>query len=125
MKSITVFIHKCDIHGKLLHTLHQLKITNSQPLIIQDTFLGIPVTGNSIQQPVTYVYFSHFIVNKPHSTNNTIMLQGSDSHSLLLCTVTTGIVAWSCTCTVSSTMIMMQKEMPLGTKQIALYSLQY
>jgi len=52
---------------------------NSQTLIIQDTFLGIPVTGNSIQHPVTYVHFSHFIDNKTHSTDSTTMLQGSDS----------------------------------------------
>jgi hypothetical protein len=51
----------------------------SQPLIIQDTFLGISGTGNAIQHPVTYVHFSQFIANKTHSTNSTIMLQGSDS----------------------------------------------
>lgn len=51
----------------------------NQPLIIQDTFPGIPVTGNSIQHPVTYILFSQFIANKTHSTNSTIMLQGSDS----------------------------------------------
>jgi hypothetical protein len=50
----------------------------SQPLI-QDTFLGIPVTGNSIQHPLAYVHFSQFIANKTHSTNCTIMFQGSDS----------------------------------------------
>jgi hypothetical protein len=36
----------------------------SQPLIIQDTFPSIPVTGNSIQHPVTYLHFSKFIANK-------------------------------------------------------------
>jgi hypothetical protein len=51
----------------------------SQPPIIQDTFLGIPVTGYVIQHPVTYVYFSQFIANKTHSMISTIMLQGSDS----------------------------------------------
>jgi hypothetical protein len=51
----------------------------SQPPIIQDTFPGIPVTGNSIQHPVTYVHFSQFIANKTYSTNSTVMLQGSDS----------------------------------------------
>jgi hypothetical protein len=42
-------------------------------------FPDIPVTGNSIQHPVTYVHFSHFNANKTHSTTTTIMLQGSDS----------------------------------------------
>ena len=79
MKSITAFIHKCNIHGKLLHILQQFKTMNSQTLIIQDTFLGFPVADNSIQQPVTHVHFSHFIANKTHSTNNSIMFQGSDS----------------------------------------------
>jgi len=51
----------------------------SQRLIIQHTFLGISVTGNSIQHAVTYVHFSQFIANITHSTNSTIMLQGSDS----------------------------------------------
>jgi hypothetical protein len=50
-----------------------------QPPVIQDTFLGNHVTGNSIQQPVTHVHFSHFIANKTHSKNSIIMLQGSDS----------------------------------------------
>jgi len=52
---------------------------NSQPLIIQWTFLGISVTGNYIQHPVTYVHYSQFIANKTYSTNSTIMLQGRDS----------------------------------------------
>jgi hypothetical protein len=61
-------------------TSHLITIQNyEQPLIIQDTFLGIPAAGNAIQHPVTYVHFSHFIANKTHSTNSTIMLQGSDS----------------------------------------------
>jgi len=50
-----------------------------QSLMIQDKFSGIPVTGNSILHLVTYVHFSQFIANKTHSTNSTIMLQGSDS----------------------------------------------
>jgi len=51
----------------------------SQPQIIQDKFPDIPVTGNSIQHPVTYVHFSQFIANKIYFTNSNIMLQGSDS----------------------------------------------
>jgi len=38
---------------------------NSQPLIIQDTFLDIPVTGNSIQHPVTY-YISYTLLPTKH-----------------------------------------------------------
>ena len=56
--------HKCYIYGKFINVLQQFKITNGEPLIIQDTFLGIPVTGNSIQHAVTYVHFSQFIANK-------------------------------------------------------------
>jgi len=44
----------------------------SQPLIIQDKFLGIPVIGNSVQHPVMYVHFSQFIASRTHSTNWTV-----------------------------------------------------
>ena len=37
----------------------------SQPLIIQAKFLGIPVTGNAIQHPVT-MYISHTLLSKKH-----------------------------------------------------------
>jgi len=51
---------------------------NSQPLFIQGKFLGISVTDNVIQHPVTYLHFSPFIANKTHSTSSAIMLQGRD-----------------------------------------------
>ena len=99
---------------------------NSQTLIIQDTFLGIPVTGNSIQHPATYyIHFSQFNANKTHSTNSTIMLQGGDSTQPVTVYSNKRHSGFDCTSTVSSAMIMVQPEMPFDTKQKALYSLQY
>jgi Na+/H+ antiporter NhaA len=60
MKSITVFIHKCDIHGKLVHIYKQFKIMYS-----------------AIQH-LLHTYIAHNILPTKTFNKSTIMLQGSD-----------------------------------------------